>query len=247
MNNVHRIKEKIKSIDPTSWWGDDYDVRFYLISKLKKIKQKSILDVGGGIGIILSEMDESNIRINLDLSLDALNTCLRDNVHTIENTCGSMTSLPFNDQCFDYVICSNLLEIAKNIDIKENQIKQNKNINEYPTVNYTLKEISRVLNKKGKLFVTTPNNAFYNTTKLTYEELKKALESFFSEFTIYFYNTYGKIGKSRKLNMANVIPKIKSKFYNSDKIMETLLKQQSRYNYSVSFFVEARLKNCKIM
>lgn len=239
MNNVHRIKEKIKSINPTNWWGDDYDVRFYLLSQLKKIKQKSILDVGGGIGIILSEMDETNLRINLDLSLVYLNTCLRDNDHTIENTCGTMTSLPFNDQCVDYVICSNLLEVAKNMDIKENRVKQTKNINEYPMVNYTLKEISRVLNQKGKLFLTTPNNVFYNTTKLTYTELKKAIEPFFSEFTIYFYNTYGKVGKSRKLNMANVIPKIKSKIFNSDKILESLLKQQSHNNYSVSFFVEA--------
>ena len=29
------IKSKIQKIDPTKWWGDDYDVRFYLISQLE--------------------------------------------------------------------------------------------------------------------------------------------------------------------------------------------------------------------
>ena len=42
-----RIKEKIQNMDPLRWWGDDYDVRFYLVSKIKKINHKKILDIGG--------------------------------------------------------------------------------------------------------------------------------------------------------------------------------------------------------
>ena len=35
-----RIKQKIQNIDPIRWWGDDYDVRFYLVSKIKKTLRK---------------------------------------------------------------------------------------------------------------------------------------------------------------------------------------------------------------
>ena len=70
-----RIKQKMMNSDPKKYWGDDYDVRFYLITKLKKIKNKSILDVGGGIGIINSEINSNNLRINLDLTFQDLMVC----------------------------------------------------------------------------------------------------------------------------------------------------------------------------
>ena len=43
-----RIKKKFELSNLTRYWGDDFDVRFYLISKIKKIKNQLILDVGGG-------------------------------------------------------------------------------------------------------------------------------------------------------------------------------------------------------
>ena len=45
MSKVNRIKKKIIEHDSKKWWGDDFDVRFYLISKIKNLKNKSILDV----------------------------------------------------------------------------------------------------------------------------------------------------------------------------------------------------------
>ena len=110
-----RIKKKIMSFNPERWWGDDFDVRFYLISKLKAIKNKSILDVGGGIGIIISEVDKTNLRINLDYSFDDLKICKDKTDSQIHNICASMTNLPFRDKFFDYVICSHILEIALRI------------------------------------------------------------------------------------------------------------------------------------
>ena len=42
------IKEKILQIDPKRWWGDDFDVRFFLISKLNKINKTYARIVQGG-------------------------------------------------------------------------------------------------------------------------------------------------------------------------------------------------------
>ena len=35
MEEVNEIKKKIYQFDAKKWWGDDFDVRFYLISKIK--------------------------------------------------------------------------------------------------------------------------------------------------------------------------------------------------------------------
>jgi len=240
MSDQNRIKQKILSINPQRWWGDDFDVRFYLISRLKKIKRKSILDVGGGIGIVSSEMDQSNFRVNLDSSFEDLKTCGKMEKNNIHNIQASMTNLPFKEKTFDVVICCNLLEVAKSEDIKRNQFSKNESICSYPTIEKVLSEISRAMKQVGSLYLTTPNNAYYKTKKLTFGELKNALKKCLKNSEILFYNTHTKIGKNRKMNMANIIPKFMSRISNPDKIIINLAKKESSNNYSVSFFVEAK-------
>ena len=235
-----RIKKKIMSLNSGRWWGDDFDVRFYLISKLKTIKNKSILDVGGGIGVIVSEVDKTNLRINLDYSFDDLKICKDKTDSQIHNICASMTNLPFRDKFFDYVICSHILEIAKEHDVSKHS-SNGKVDGRYPTVGKILQEIHHVLKSEGKLYVTTPNNAYYKTNKLTYDELKDSILSVFSFTKIFFYNTYPKMSKNhRRFNMANVLPKLRSKLSNDEYIIKSLIKTTSKNNYSVSFFVEVK-------
>jgi len=238
----NRIKLKIQSINPQKWWGDDFDARFYLISRLKNLREKSILDIGGGIGIISSEIDKSNFRINLDFHLDDLITCRNKTDPIVENVLATMKNLPFNDNSFDVVICSSVLQYAKLDDIEKNLVITKNKINEYPSVEKILSEIARVLDKKGMLFLATPNNAYYNTYMLNYLELKGALEDHFSNYSLWFYNTFPRLNKKhRKLNLANVMPKIISKIINSDKLLTKLLLKEDDGNEkkSVSFYVEA--------
>jgi len=235
-----RIKEKILSINPDRWWGDDFDIRFYLISKLKSITNEFVLDVGGGIGIVSSEISDSNTRINLDFSFDELKTCKLKTDNYIQNICGTMTDLPFKDFSFDSVISSSVLQYARNSDVKKNLIIYKNKINEYPSVEKSLSEIHRILKPKGKLFLVTPNNAFYKSYMLSYEELKNALSNCFSNFKISFYNTLPRLNKKhRKLNLANVIPKLSSKLIDTEKIFKSLVKKSSANSYSIAFFVEA--------
>lgn len=241
MSDRDKIKAKIQSISPQRWWGDEFDVRFFLISKLKNLKNKKILDVGGGIGIICSEIDKTNLRINLDTSFDDLIICKDRFDSNIQNICASMTNLPFREKSFDVAICANLLEVGKYVDIQNDNVVELDKKNRYPTEDKILSEISKVIDSNGVLYLTTPNNAYYNKIKLTYEELKDSLYKRFVNSKIFFYNTYSKLGKNRKMNMANVFPKIISKFINPDKILNNLLKSESPDNYSVSFFVEAKL------
>jgi ubiquinone/menaquinone biosynthesis C-methylase UbiE len=236
--DIKQIKNEIIAIDPKRWWGDDFDVRFFLISKINNIKNKKILDVGGGIGVILSKLDKTNSKTNLDLSFDDLVICQHKNDKKIQNVCGSMTHLPFKKEYFDCVIAANILEVAKN-----NDLKNNKNRNIFPSIENTINEIQRVTRNNGNVFLTTPNNKYYKSNKLTYNELRNSILPYFKDFNIFFYNTYPKLYKKyRKLNLANIIPKILSKIKKNETIIKELCKTKSQNNYSVSFFVEINKK-----
>ena len=238
-NDLDRIKGKFELINSKAYWGDDYDVRYYLISKFQGIKNKKILDLGGGIGIISSELDKSNYCVNLDICFDDLKLCKNFLNNSIEVINNSMTNVSLKDNSFDYVICANLLEVAKTLDLD----KKNNEMNEFPTVDKVLKEIKRILKPNGKLLLTTPNNEYYKSTKLSYDELTRHLKQHFTDFSLKLYNTYPKLhSKNRKLNMANIFPKIMGKVLNREKIIqEVLLKEYTGKNeYSVSFFVEAK-------
>ena len=236
-----QIRNRIHSINPKKWKADPYDVRYFLISELKKVFKKSVLDVGGGLGIICSEFDLSNFCINLDISLQDLKLCnnkFRNSIHVVNN---SMTNISLKDNSFDYVICAHLLEVAKLLDIENKQVIKNK-IDKFPTVRKVLDEIHRVLKPDGVLLLTTPNNAYYQTSKLTYDELKLHLKENFENFSFYFYNTFPRLkSQNRKLNMANVLPKVMSKIRSREKIVKSLAhKDTGKSQYSVSFFVEAK-------
>jgi hypothetical protein len=239
MSDLKRIKSKFQKIDSRRWWGDDNDVRFFLLNKLKKIENSITIDIGGGVGIILSELNKNNLKINVDLSLSDLLRSKKE-FPEIETICASMNYLPIKKNSTNFVICANILEVAKTLDVNNKNfiIKNNKMY--HKTVIQTLKEINTILEKNGKLYLTTPNNKYYKTTKLNYNELNESLLITFDKFSIKLFNTYLKLSnKYRKLNLANIIPKIKSKICSRDKVLSSLIKNKIGDKYSVSFFVEA--------
>lgn len=239
-----RIKKKIFSINPEKWWGDDFDVRFLLISKLKSCKNKKILDLGGGIGIISSELNKTNFITNLDMSYIDLKIC-KDNLNSqIFSICGNSKNIPFKNDTFDYVISSSMLQYLRSDDIKKKNVKNVKNVNVFPSAEKSLSEINRILKNKGKLILVTPNNSYYNSYMFDYNELEYLLKNNFKQFKIYLFNTYPRISKRyRKLNLANIFPKFLSILLNPDKVIRLLLKNTKKNNQSVSFFIEAVKKS----
>jgi len=240
-NEVEAIKSRIFSYDPKKWWGDDADVRFYLISKIKKISDKKILDLGGGIGIISGELDNSNFRCNIDHSLNDLKKCVTVVNQKINPIVGDMTNIPFKDNSFDCVISSSVLQYAKNQNLqKKNTIIEN-GVKKYPTVEKTLSEIYRILNNHGKLYLVTPNNSYYKSFMLNYNEIKVAFNNHFNNYALYFFNTFPRLSsKYRKLNFANTVPKLLAKVKDPDEVIRSLIKNDGgTERNSVSFYIEA--------
>ena len=234
------LKKKILAIEPSRYWGDDFDVRYYAISKLKEIKNASILDAGGGIGIISSELDKSNNRVSLDLGFKELKICKDKIDKNIKNVNGVINILPFKDSSFDHVVCCHVLDFGKAHDLRDNKVIAESSVNRYPTVENTLIEFRRVLKENGKLTLTVPNNAYYKLSAFDFKELKIALKSSFPNHVLYFFNTLPKIGNSRKMNLANTFPKISSKILGKKATLERLaIKEDGNSRYSVSFYVEA--------
>ena len=236
----NRIQHKFHLINKKHWKSDEFDVRYYLIFQLKNIKNKSILDIGGSEGLISSEIHMSNLRVMLDTNFLSLKTCLAKTDNEINPICASMTHLPFKNSCFDVIIHSHTIALAKAIDLKNNS--NSTKILELPTVKKTLSDAKRVLIKNGVIYLTTANAAYYQGGKFTFDELKNTLK-IFEKVKIMFYNTYPK-NNNRILSISHVFPKIKSKFVNEDKIINDLMKSKSKNNFSKYFFcICSKLEN----
>lgn len=237
--DIKEIKQNILKIDPKRWWGDNFDVRFYLITKLNKFQKKIILDVGGGIGIISSCADQSNFRINLDISIEDLKKS-KKNFPEINVICASRTHLPFKENIIDVIICAHILAGAKADDLKNDSCIKNGSVLEYPTIEKIFNEMKKCMKEKGTLFITATNNEFYKTRKLNYFELKHSISKNFKKYKILFFNTLPSFNKNySKMNLSNIFPRLRAKISDERKILFSLVKvDEGKNRKSVSFFVE---------
>lgn len=170
-----RVKNKWLIYAKDFWWGDRLDSRFVASYYLRAIKDMKILDIGCNAGVVLSELDQSNFKVGLDKSSQALNIAknLNKNALIIK---GDMFDLPVKSSSFNIVISMGMLELVKADDKLS-----------------CLKEINRVLKKGGKLIITTPNRHYLSLlekrNRIDYASLKE-LFSYDYEFEIYGFNPF---------------------------------------------------------
>lgn len=181
MVRYKEIKNKWKSFSPEGWWGDNLDVRFVLCEKLSTLRDKTILDIGCGAGIILSEIDDSNSKIGFDINESQLRLTKKIDPDILAYV-GNMYSIPHKENSFDVVILSNILEIA---DQKDN----------------LLKNISNLLKDKGVMFFTTPNGnhkKYRGGNKMGYEKTYQSLNKYY-DFEISYFNPFPEFLPKRAL------------------------------------------------
>ena len=114
-------------------------IRIKKIKELIKSGNKKILDVGCYDGIVSEEFIKDNMVVGLDHSIRALiNNKLK------EKCVSDAIKIPMKKDTFDYVIAGEIIEHIFDTD-------------------KFIKELKRVLKKKGELIITTPNLAGFGS------------------------------------------------------------------------------------
>jgi len=116
--------------------------RYELILDMIKdeIKNKKVLDAGCGDGVLSFMLAGMGAKVTgIDNSEDAINFAAykNRNFKNVDFLVGSVYSIPFEDNHFDYIISTEVIEHLK-----------------YPEK--MLSEIKRVWNNKGKIIISTP-------------------------------------------------------------------------------------------
>ncbi|MBI3629470.1 MAG: class I SAM-dependent methyltransferase, partial [Candidatus Rokubacteria bacterium] len=139
-DTVRRVKRKWMEHAPHAWWGDRLDARFLLADAMASLNGQRVLDVGCNGGILLSEVPETNCRVGVDVSPEALRVARALNP-TASLLVADMLSLPFREAAFDVVVFAGMLEEFVPSRPKEAAVR----------------EIARVLRPGGALYMTTLN------------------------------------------------------------------------------------------
>ena len=229
--NLHnQVKHKFNLINSKLWWGDDLDVRFYVLYKLLKLKHKKILDIGCNIGVSLSFLDRSNQIYGIDINKDLITQAKKysPNFHLIE---ANMNKLPFENNSFDVIIMMNVIPYY---DFKIDIESKNKFINE------VFDEVNRVLRINGSIYLSTPNgnSPHYKNRKIKIKELKNILNNYSYTIKIRGWNNVfsGRLSFLSKF----FIPKI---FYRFNLTWNYLIKNMnSKVETSKYFYIEAKKK-----
>jgi ubiquinone/menaquinone biosynthesis C-methylase UbiE len=165
-----RILKKWEKHAPHLYWGPRFDVRFYLVSEVLKHQGfNSILDVGCGPGIILSEL-KTSLKVGLDIQKESIEIAKKVDSQGLFLIC-DMNRLPFKNNIFDAIIAAGIIGIP-------NRKKRRA----------LIQEIRRVMRNNGVLFLTTLNGQhkrYNNPNLISYFELRRLLKNF-----IYYIRGY---------------------------------------------------------
>jgi SAM-dependent methyltransferase len=242
VNIFKKVKRKWMNYAPKNWWGDSIDVRFHLITELKKESSKSILEIGCNVGIILSEIDDSNDKFGLDVSEEFIKKAKEvDKKATF--LCGSMYDLPFKSGSFDIVVAAHVIP-GCDFYVQENEINF--------LQNRMLSEIYRILNKEGILYLTTPNKehqAYWGTPKMSYGDLTLLLKPFFNNrihnfnpipsFLFFLPKSFMRKIPKKFLKYLFIPSPLLSKIPKIELLLEYLMKNENLRTKGKAFFVKA--------
>ncbi|MBC8444049.1 class I SAM-dependent methyltransferase [Candidatus Woesearchaeota archaeon] len=109
----------------------------FVLNQILKLRGKKILDAGVGNGYILKDISDQNRKVGIDLNPRALTYC-RENLRGEFISTNLEQKLPFKNNSFDIIICTETIEHMQKPDS-------------------LIKEFYRILKKGGKLIVTTNN------------------------------------------------------------------------------------------
>lgn len=127
---------KMKELEKEDWWFRAK--RRLVLHFLRNFNGEKYLDVGAGTGQNTLAFSEVKDIFPIDISKIALKYLSENNSNVVG---GDITKLPYKDNSFDGAI---MLDVLEHIEDHEN----------------VMKELSRIIKKKGKLIITVPAHKF---------------------------------------------------------------------------------------
>jgi len=122
-----KILKMFKKVGMEHFFGDWFDARFYVAHLLSQKQTEILLDIGSGVGILLS-CSNATLKIGLDTSLESLKKAkiLNPKMELIQ---GDATQLPLKNNYFSNIIAMHLIPVVKNFQGDEwlksaNEIKR---------------------------------------------------------------------------------------------------------------------------
>jgi len=153
------IYEKFKIVGIKHFYGDFFDSRGYISYLLSKVKTENILDVGCGVGVLLSCMPNC-FKVGIDMNMDALKQ-IKKLDKNIEAVLSDAQFLPFKSNVFKTIAAMHLFPVINALDGNWKQ---------------SIEEVNRVAKKKNLLLITGANRTSKHFKKThSLEERKKYL------------------------------------------------------------------------
>lgn len=197
------------------FWGDRLDVRYFLCSELSKHRNKKILDVACGTGVVLNCLDKSNQIYGIDNDDSSIQICKSFN-QKANLISGDIFTNNLKNNFFDIIVLAHVLP--------GHDYKSNKNAKDLIDLCY------QWLKPDGLLYLTTPNGKnpyFARKNKITIEPLQDALSKF--KYKIFGWNP-----------LPIQSQKLLKYFPTTFKFLEADLKNKKDPEKSVSFYVLAK-------
>lgn len=138
---IRRIRNKWRQVEPSLYWGDNLDVRYYLCRRIRELREKSVLDIGCGPGIVLSELHPSNRLFGMDILSGNIRLAAGFNPRA-RLLVGDMHRLPFKKESFDVIMLNAMLPLAED----KRQL---------------IAGIHELLRPQGTLYLTTHNRRYH--------------------------------------------------------------------------------------
>lgn len=127
-----------------------------IMLKLLNIKNKRMLDIGCGNGLMLKNLIKNNEIYGIDISKKLLKEAEKIGVKTLCHDIDKPSNFPYPPNYFDVIFMFELIEhifLPKSLFLK----------------------CSKVLKKDGKIYMTTPNRLYPRELEKIQESLEKAL------------------------------------------------------------------------
>ncbi len=133
---IRRIEAKFNNGAGTWWWGDHLDGRFLLAKWARSKIRGSVLDIGCGPGVILSEIEQASVKAGVDIDREALQSASALNPGAFL-AAADWCALPFGSDVFSGIVLSGVLCASLPRSVKDG----------------ILREVVRVLKPGGQVLI----------------------------------------------------------------------------------------------